>query len=129
MLTAFTEDQAHKLVRNAGDSEALEAWRKLSLEFDPISNMRRQTILSLVQDPPRCEDVKNLGPAFEDWLAKKHQYETFQDVKGNSCTVTDDSAIAELLNRMPQLLFENLQMQTAGYCDWRDLFGRLKARA
>ena len=57
LLTAFTEDQAHKLVRNAGDGEGLEAWRKLSQEFDPITNMRRQTILSLVQDPPRVEDV------------------------------------------------------------------------
>ena len=30
LLTAFAEDQAHKLVRNAGDGEGLEAWRKLS---------------------------------------------------------------------------------------------------
>ena len=30
LLTAFTEDQAHKLVRNAGDREGLEAWRKLA---------------------------------------------------------------------------------------------------
>ena len=30
LLTAFTEDQAHKLVRNAGDGEGMEAWRKLS---------------------------------------------------------------------------------------------------
>merc|ERR1712024_244842 len=72
LLTAFSEDQAHKLVRNAGDGEGLEAWRKLSQEFDPITNMRRQTILSLVQDPPRVEDVKCLDPALEDCLSKKN---------------------------------------------------------
>ena len=66
LLTAFTEDQAHKLVGDAGDGEELEAWRKLSQELAPITNMRRQTILSLVQDPPRVEDVKCLGPALED---------------------------------------------------------------
>ena len=115
LLTAFTEDQAHKLVRNAGDGEGLEAWRKLSQEFDPITNMRRQTILSLVQDPPRVEDVKCLGPALEDWLSKKVQYETFTDVKGNPCTVTDDSAIAALYKLMPQTLFNNLQMQVEEY--------------
>ena len=27
LLTAFTEDQPHKMVRNAGDGEGLEAWR------------------------------------------------------------------------------------------------------
>ena len=58
LLTAFTEDQAHKLVRNAGDGEGLEAWRKLSQEFDPITNMIRQNMLGLMQDPPRVEDVK-----------------------------------------------------------------------
>ena len=30
LLTSFTEDQAHKLVRNAGGGEGLEAWRKFS---------------------------------------------------------------------------------------------------
>ena len=96
LLTAVTEDQAHKLVRNAGDGEGLEAWRKLNQESDPITNMRRQNILSLVQDPPRVEDVKCLGPALEDWLTKKNQYETFTDVKGQACTVNDCSASAAL---------------------------------
>lgn len=48
LLNTFTDDQAHTPVRNAGDGEGLEAWRKLGQEFDPIINMRRQTILSLV---------------------------------------------------------------------------------
>ena len=33
LLTAFTEDQAHKLVRNAGDGEGLEAWRTQAKNF------------------------------------------------------------------------------------------------
>ena len=70
-----------------------------------------------------------MGPALEDWLAKKHQYETFQDVKGNSCTVTDDSAIAALFKLMPQTFFDNLQMQVEEYDDWRDLFDRLQSYA
>ena len=60
LLTAFTEDQARKLVRNAGDGLRFEAWRKLSNELDPVTNMRRRTILASVQDPPRCEIF---GPA------------------------------------------------------------------
>ena len=71
-------------------------------EFDPVTNVRRQTILSLVQDPPRVEDVKFLGLALEDWLTKKNQYETFTDVKGQACIVSDDSAIAALYKLMPE---------------------------
>ena len=81
--------------------------------------MRRQTILSLVQDHPRVEDVKCLGPALEDWLTKKNQYETFTDVKGHPCIVTDDAAIAALYKLMPQSLFNNLQMQVEEYDGWR----------
>ena len=98
-----------------------ESILKLSQEFDPITNMRRQIILSLVQDPPRVEDVKCLGPALEDWLTKKNQYETFTDVKGHPCTVTDDSAIAALYKLMPGKLFNNFQLQVEEYDDWRDL--------
>ena len=91
--------------------------------------MRRQVILSLVQDPPRVEDVKCQGPALEDWLTKKNQYETFTDVKGPPRTVTDDSAIAALYKLMPEELFNNLQMQVEEYDDWRDLFDRLQTCA
>lgn len=51
LSAGFKEDQAHKLVRNAGDREGLEAWSKLSNESDPITNTRRQTILALVPNP------------------------------------------------------------------------------
>lgn len=122
LLKAFTEDQAHKLVRNSGDGDGLEARRKLSQEFDPVTNTRRQTVLSLVQDLPRVEDVKCVGRALEVWLTKKNQYETFTDVKGHPCTVTDDSAIAALYKLTLQSFFNNLQMHVEEYDDWRGLF-------
>ncbi|CAE7284227.1 unnamed protein product, partial [Symbiodinium microadriaticum] len=74
-LIAFTTGDSNKIVRNAGSDAGLEAWRRLHNEYDPTSAMRRVTILGLVQNPPKCEKIENLGSALEDWLAKKRQYE------------------------------------------------------
>ena len=70
-----------------------------------------------MQDPPRVEDVKCLGPALEDWLFKKVQCETFTDVKGHPCTVTDDSAIASLYKLLPRTSVNDLQMHLEEYSD------------
>ena len=73
-LISFTTADANRVVRNAGEGQGLEAWRRLTNEYDPTSSMRRVTILGLVQNPPRCDRVENLGVALEEWLAKKRQY-------------------------------------------------------
>lgn len=44
-------------------------------------------------------------------LVDKKQYEAFTGVKGNPCTVNDDSAIAAVYKLMPESLFNILQMQ------------------
>ena len=53
LLTAFTEDQAHKVVREAGDGEGLEAWRELSRECGPIIPVRRQYSQDAKPRPPQ----------------------------------------------------------------------------
>ena len=70
-LIAFTTGDSNKIVRNAGSDAGLEAWRRLHNEYDPTSAMRRVTILGLVQNPPKCEKIENLGSALEDWLGKE----------------------------------------------------------
>ena len=69
------------------------------------------------------------SPTQEDCFAKKHQNETFIDVKGQACIVSDDSAIAALYQLMPRILFNNLQMQVEEFHDWSDLFDRLQSYA
>ena len=67
-LTSFTTGDANKVVRNSGEGQGLEAWRRLHNEYDPTSSMRRVTILGHVQNPPKCEKIEELGGALEDWL-------------------------------------------------------------
>ena len=43
-LVSFTTGEANKVVRNSGP-EGLEAWRRLTNEFDPTSAMRRVVVL------------------------------------------------------------------------------------
>ena len=81
-LVSFTTDAANRIVRNSGEGNGLEAWRRLHSEHDPTSSMRRVAILQQVQNPPRCQRVEDLGSALEDWLSKKRQCEMFTDWKG-----------------------------------------------
>ena len=45
-LVSFTTGEANKVVRNSG-TDGLEAWRRLSNDYDPSSVMRRVTILRI----------------------------------------------------------------------------------
>ena len=44
-LVSFTTDAPNRIVRNFGEGNGLEAWRRLHSEYDPISSMRRVAIL------------------------------------------------------------------------------------
>ena len=78
-LVSFTTDAPDRIVRNSGEGNGLEAWRRLHSECDPMSSMRRVAILQQVQNPPRCQCVEDLGSALEARLSKKRQNETFTD--------------------------------------------------
>ena len=64
-LVSFTTDSANRIIRNAGEGNGLEAWKRLHAEYDSTSSMRRVAVLQQVQNPPRCAR-EDLGPALED---------------------------------------------------------------
>ena len=72
-LVSFTTDALNRTVRNSGEGNGLEAWRRLHGEYDPTSSMTRVAILQQVQNLPRCQRVEDLGSSLEDWLSKKRQ--------------------------------------------------------
>ena len=128
-LIAFTTGDSNKIVRNAGSDAGLEAWRRLHNEYDPTSAMRRVTILGLVQNPPKCEKIENLGSALEDWLAKKRQYEEFTDQRGRPCRISDDSLMAAMYKLMPTALEQQVMFHSDEYDSFEDLYDRLVAYA
>ena len=127
-LVSFTTSEANKVIRNSG-TDGLEAWRRIHNEYDPTSSMRRVVILGMVQNPPRCKSVDELGACLEDWLAKKRQYEEFTDGDGNQCKVPDDSLMAAMYRLMPESLEEAVMFKADEFPTFEDLFDRLSSFA
>ena len=127
-LVSFTTGDANKVVRNSG-TDGLEAWRRLHAEYDPSSSMRRVAILGLVQNPPKCRTVDELGGALEQWLSRKRQYEEFTDKDGAQCRVSEDSLMAALYRLMPESLEEAVMFRAEDYPSFSDLFDKLSSYA
>ena len=125
-LVSFTTHAANRIVRNSGDGNGLEAWRRLHSEYDPTSSMRRVAILQQVQNPSRCQRVEDLGSALEDWLSKKRQYEMFTDRNGRLCQASDDSLVAAMFGLMPTSLEETVMFANEDE-GFQELFDRLLA--
>ena len=123
-LVSFTSDAANRIVRNSGEGNGLEAWRRLHSEYDTTSSMRRVAILQQVQNPPRCERVEALGPALEKWLSKKRQYEMFTDRNGRPCQASDDSLVAAMFWLMPKSLEESVMFANEDE-GFQELYDRL----
>ena len=116
----------NRIVRNSGEGNGLEAWRRLHGEYETTSSMRRVAILQQDQNPPRCQRVEDLGSALEDWLSKKRQYEMFTDRNGRPCQASDDSLVAAMFRLMPKSLEETV-MFTNEDEGFQELFDRLLA--
>ena len=127
-LVSFTTGEANKVIRNSG-TDGLEAWRRIHNEYDPTSSMRRVVILGMVQNPPKCKSVDELGTCLEEWLARKRQYEEFTDSEGNQCKVSDDSLMAAMYRLMPESLEEAVMFKADEFPSFEDLFDRLSSFA
>ena len=127
--TSFTTGVAGKIVRNSGNNAGIEAWRRLSNEFDPMSATRRVHLLGLVQTPPRCAKVEDLGGALEAWLSHKTQYEQLTDRNGKQCEVGEDSLMAALLKLMPASLEETIMFQADQFDSFEAIFDKLATYA
>ena len=125
---SFATDAPNRIVRNSGEGNGLEAWRRLHSEYDPISPMRRVSILQKVQNPRRCQRVEDLGSALEDWLSKKRHYETFTDRNGRPCQASDDSLVVAMFGSMPKNLEETVMFANEDE-GFQELFDRLLANS
>merc|ERR1712032_1616779 len=120
-LVSFTTQEANKVVRNSGQGQGLEAWRRLHREYDPTS-MRRVAVLKQVCNPPKCSKVEELGRALEDWLAKKRKYEEFTDRRGEPCIVSEDVLIAAMYQLMPKTLEETVMFKADDLETFEELY-------
>ena len=126
-LCSFTIGHANRIVRNVEEGNGLEGWRRLHADLDPISSMRRVAILGLVQSPPRCKNVEELGLALETWLERKRQYDQHMDAGGKLCTVPEDSLMAAMYKMMPQAMADQMMLSFDDHTCFADLYDKLMA--
>ena len=82
-LTSCTSGDANRLVRNSGDSQGLEAWRRLHNEYDPTSSMGRVTILGTCRMQTRSTELKILDFILRiGWQRNVSQYEQLANRDG-----------------------------------------------
>ena len=125
-LVSFTTDATNRIVRNAGEGNGLDAWRRLHSEYDPTPPMRRVAILQQLQNPPRCERVEDHGQALEKWLLKKRQYEMFTDRNGRLCETSDDTLVAAVFRLVLNSLEESVIFANEDE-GFQELYDRLHA--
>merc|ERR1719284_991219 len=79
-----------------------------------------------IQNPQRCEQIEDLGPALEKWLSKKRQFEMFTDRNGRPCQASDDTLVAAMFRLMPKSLEETVMFANENE-GFQELFDRLLA--
>ncbi|CAK9073582.1 unnamed protein product [Durusdinium trenchii] len=80
VLQTLCEKEAFTLVRSAGKSKGLEAWRRSCKRFDPSTGGRRRALLRSVLSPNRCNKVEELSAVAENW-DQVRQYENRRKVE------------------------------------------------
>ena len=75
ILQTLCEKEPFQVVRSAGKSRGLEAWRKLNRRFDPSTGGRRGAMLRTILSPPKCTKIDNLWQSVESWEEAVRQYE------------------------------------------------------
>ena len=71
-------------------------FRRVHIEYDPTSSMRRVTIFGYVQNPPKCCKLEHPAGVLDRGLAKKRPYEEFSNRDGSPGRVQDDSLTAAM---------------------------------
>ena len=120
-ITVFGEQAAEDEIENIDDFVG-EFYAYLVSFTNDAANM----IVRQVQNPPRCQRVEDLGPALEEWVSKKRQYEMFTHRNGRPCQASDDSLVAAMFRLMPKSLEETVMFANEDE-GFQELYDRLLA--
>ena len=100
-LVSFTADAPNRIVRNSGERNGLEAWRRLHGEYDSTSSMRRGDTAAS-SEPSSMPTCRRLGIC-SGRLALEET--SVRDVHGQERT---DSLVAAMFRLMPKSLEETV---------------------
>ena len=74
ILPSFTDNEAKKIVRQCKFGAGFEAWRRLTLRFDPKSS-GREFVQVVKPGAPKQYKIEELAEGIVSWEAEVSQYE------------------------------------------------------
>ena len=108
VLMQVTEGEANDIVCNSGGM-GLEAWRKLTRRWNPLTGSRLRNLLRHVISPGRAS-LTELPGALERWEEQVSKYRNSKNQQGQSRDILEDILMAVLESLVPTDLEVHLQM-------------------
>ena len=125
VLQTICEKEAFTIVRAAGKSNGLEAWRRLCKTYDPSTGGRRRALLRSVLNPSRVNKIEELSAAVESWEEQVRQYENRRKPDGTRPTLDEDIRVAILESICPAEVEKHLQLNQARFADYDEVRNEL----
>ena len=121
VLQTICEKEAFIIVRAAGKSNGLEAWRRLCKRYDPSIGGRRGALLGNVLNPSRVNKIEEFSAAVESWEEQVRQYKNRRKPEGTSPTLDEDIRVAILESICPAEVEKHLQLNQAQFADYDEV--------
>ena len=113
VLMQVTEGEANDIVCNSGGL-GLEAWRKLTRRWNPLTGSRLRNLLRHVISPGRAS-LTELPGALERWEEQVSKYRNSKNQQGQSRDIPEDILMAALESLVPTDLEVHLQMNSSRF--------------
>ena len=110
VLLHLTELTANDIVANTDGG--VEAWRRLSARFDPMTGTRVRNLLRSILQPTRV-NMESVEMALEKWEELVGKYRRGKDNAGHARHLPDDIAIAGVEALVPAEIEQHLQLNSA----------------
>ena len=113
VLMQVTEGEANDIVCNSSGM-GLEAWRKLTRRWNPLTGSRLRNLLRHVISPGRAS-LTELPGALERWEEQVSKYRNSKNQQGQSRDIPEDILMAALESLVPTDLDVHLQMNSSRF--------------
>ena len=113
VLMQVTEGEANDIVCNSGGA-GLEAWRKLTRRWNPLTGSRLRNLLRHVISPGRAS-LTELPGALERWEEQVSKYRNSKNQQGQSRDIPEGILMAALESLVPTDLEVHLQMNSSRF--------------
>ena len=113
VLMQVTEGEANDIVCNSSGM-GLEAWRKLTRRWNPLTGSHLRNLLRHVISPGRAS-LTELPGALERWEEQVSKYRNSKNQQGQSRDIPEDILMAALESLVPTDLEVHLQMNSSRF--------------